>query len=224
MKILFLILTVSFSTFLNAQDLRDHLVGKYVGYKIIRGAGSGNVIDTMYAHYTSYLIKSTTSDSLHMKRYLSDSHLIGRFVVHEDTSFSEFYWDEGKPFHPSNYHGYKITNDSLFYSEMMPGGGGGGEPHLHEFYGKKTDWIGIDENKLVDEISLYPNPFNHELNIKSTQEIEQVLVRNLEGKTQLSLSPKLKAFKLPLSQLNKGVYFMELHTSNGFVLKKVLKK
>ena len=223
MKNLILILSILFTVHSSAQDLRDELVGEYVGYIIKRGQGTGNVIDTLYKNWKYYLIKSSISDSLYLKKESPNNTQKGKYVVHPDTSFSGHYSDNGKPYPKNSYHGYKLSPDSLYYQRNAPGGGSS-EPVTIEFYGKKTDWIGIDENKLVDEISLYPNPFNHELNIKSTQEIKQVLVRNLEGKTQLSLSPKQKAFKLPLSQLNKGVYFIELHTGNGIVLKKVLKK
>ena len=222
MKNLILIFSILFTLNSSAQDLRDHLVGEYKGYMIQRGMGSGNV-DTVFHNWTYYFYKSPISDSLYMKKDLNDKYLSGRFVIHPDTSFSNGFWNSGKPFAKDTYHGYKITSDSMYYQEYAPGGGSS-EPVTIEFYGKKTDWIGIDENKQEHEISLYPNPFNHELNIKSTQEIKQVLVRNLEGKTQLSLSPKQKTFKLPLSQLNSGVYFIELHTGNGIVLKKVLKK
>ena len=103
-----------------------------------------------------------------MKKDLNDKNLSGRFVIHPDTSFSSGYHNSGKPFERATYHGYKITPDSIYYQEYAPGGGSS-EPFTIEFYGKKTDWIGIEENKLAHEISLYPNPFNQELNIKSTQ-------------------------------------------------------
>jgi len=223
MKTIAIILSSLFiTTALFSQDLRDHLVGEYIGYIITRGQGTGK-IDTTASNWRYYLIKSPVSDSLYLKQETSNNPHKNMYVVHSDTSFSWQKSDNGKPYSWDDICGYKLRKDSLYYQRYAPGGGSS-EPVTIEFYGKKTDWIGIDENKLIDEISLYPNPFNHELNIKSTQEIKQVLVRNLEGKTQLSLSSKQKDFKLPLSQLNNGVYFIELHTNNGIVLKKVLKK
>ena len=223
MKTIVIILSSFFiTTPLISQDLRDHLVGEYIGVLTNTNSSTGK-IDTATQNFKLYLYKSFTSDSIILDRNELGG-ITSRFVIHPDTSFSLSYNDNGKPFPEKSVHGFRLTNDSVYYQSYFSNGAGGNGITIQKFYGKKTDWIGVDEIKLVDEISLYPNPFIHELNIKSTQEIKQVIVRNLEGKTQLSQSPKQKAFKLPLSQLNNGVYFIELHTGNGIVLKKVLKK
>lgn len=69
-------------------------------------------------------------------------------------------------------------------------------------------------------INVFPNPVNTELTIESKSPIEKISVYDLSGKL---LFEKYKTKKIDLSQLEGGVYFLNIQSSRGQVLKKVVK-
>ncbi len=86
--------------------------------------------------------------------------------------------------------------------------------------------IGIDES-TQQLFSVYPNPSNGNLYIKSVQHtyVQEIVVRSLNG--QLVLSQKADGSiiqKLDLSSLNTGMYFVEIRTADAVYLEKVILK
>jgi hypothetical protein len=76
------------------------------------------------------------------------------------------------------------------------------------------------------EISLYPNPVIDELNIR-TQNIEifSINIYTIEGKEIRSFGKKgLALDKINFTNLDSGIYFLEILTDVGQVIKKVIKK
>ena len=84
-----------------------------------------------------------------------------------------------------------------------------------------------DEDFELNEITLSPNPATKEINLKWSQpEPANVRVFNTMGKLvfygkQLDLS---SGFKLDVSALNSGVYFVKVNTVNGEITKKLILK
>lgn len=70
-------------------------------------------------------------------------------------------------------------------------------------------------------ISVFPNPVSSTLTIESKSPIVKISVYDLSGKL---LFEKYKTKQIDLSQLEGGVYFLNIHSSKGQVLKKVVKK
>ena len=76
---------------------------------------------------------------------------------------------------------------------------------------------------LAETIQLYPNPVSEILNIEgnSLSEITILEIYNVQGQ-KINHLFEIKE-KVDLSNLNSGVYFLKLITTNGTVTKKIIK-
>lgn len=75
----------------------------------------------------------------------------------------------------------------------------------------------------INEITLYPNPVQNTLNLKSKNSIQIVALNVYDVMGQLVLK-SLKSESIDVSILTQGVYFLKIQTINGNVNKKFLKK
>lgn len=67
-----------------------------------------------------------------------------------------------------------------------------------------------------DQLSIYPNPTNNQISIKSNQPITGVKIYSSEGKLSFENSFEVtKAHTLDLSSLQKGVYIVNVYYQNG---------
>ena len=78
-----------------------------------------------------------------------------------------------------------------------------------------TEFIGGDaqlNNQSFDNktISIYPNPFQNELQIETNKTISSYVVVDISGKTILNSTTKME-FNTSLSQLKNGLYFLQLN-------------
>lgn len=75
--------------------------------------------------------------------------------------------------------------------------------------------IGIDENS-ISECSLFPNPANSVIKIESQSEIESISIYSLNGQFIRSQnSHQSMSVKLNVSDLEKGIYLIEIISVNG---------
>jgi len=74
-------------------------------------------------------------------------------------------------------------------------------------------FIGVDDFSR-DNFGVYPNPVDDVLNIRSTNTIESILVFDVLGKLVLESHPNIISPSLDMSDLNSGVYFLNV-TING---------
>lgn len=87
--------------------------------------------------------------------------------------------------------------------------------------------MGIDDNKFSKEISLYPNPASSIVNILSPHQLEaEVRVFDISGKMLKMVDNAVlnNSYSIDVSHLPAGTYFIKLNTSEGEVVKKLLKK
>jgi hypothetical protein len=68
-----------------------------------------------------------------------------------------------------------------------------------------------------DEFSLYPNPANNELLIKTTNTYKKYDIMNVYG--QCMQFQNIKSGTIDISQLPKGIYILSLHTNEGSIHK-----
>lgn len=85
-----------------------------------------------------------------------------------------------------------------------------------------TTTLSADEFELQELVSIYPNPAKDfvNVNLSGNVQIERVNVYNMLGAVQ---SVELINGQIDLSKLNGGVYFIEVQTSSGTVVKRVIK-
>ena len=81
----------------------------------------------------------------------------------------------------------------------------------------------------VNELMLFPNPTNGEVNVifnSSVTEEASVRIFDMVGKTVLTQNVALNQdnnkFSFDLSNMTKGIYFVELNTSAGRIVKKIV--
>lgn len=85
---------------------------------------------------------------------------------------------------------------------------------------------GINSSLLENQIFVYPNPTNNKLYIKSNlHSIESFEIINIFGETVISgkKSDLDKTDIIDLSNISMGVYFINIKTSEGIAVKKIIK-
>ena len=84
--------------------------------------------------------------------------------------------------------------------------------------------VGIDENTLEFNSSVYPNPFTNSITI-SGKNISRLEIVNCNGATIQTLNySSINEVNLSLSDLSKGIYFINIISKNGTIEhKKILK-
>lgn len=72
-------------------------------------------------------------------------------------------------------------------------------------------------NNLIysDEVSIYPNPFTDDLNIKSGKRIDKIFIFNSIGRIVETYSPVLNPDHINLEKLSSGGYFIAIQFKNG---------
>ncbi len=83
----------------------------------------------------------------------------------------------------------------------------------------------IDDLQNDGTVSLYPNPVNDLLSIRSTSELKQLIVTNQLGQIvdRKTWTTAVLHDELPLQNLKAGIYFISVETKAGTVYEKILK-
>ena len=83
--------------------------------------------------------------------------------------------------------------------------------------------LSVEDETLVD-VSIYPNPVEDELNIKTKTDVTNKIatVFDINGKRVLNL--KLKSTTMDVSSLTSGVYFLRLESEGKIMKRKFIKK
>lgn len=85
------------------------------------------------------------------------------------------------------------------------------------------EMMGIKDNfALNDAVSMYPNPVESFLTIRSKSPITRVQVYNLLG--DLVKDVRVNFLRIDLRNLNSGIYMIKIHSNQFFVTKKLIKK
>ena len=83
--------------------------------------------------------------------------------------------------------------------------------------------VGLDNDFIENNISIYPNPTSSQVTISDTdKEISNITIIDITGKVVLSLKPENT--EIDLSMLKNGIYFMKIQQGDEFVTKKIIKK
>lgn len=88
-----------------------------------------------------------------------------------------------------------------------------------------TTALGVNES-IANKFSTYPNPANNTVNISNNYNIllTDVSITDVNGRTVKSLKVNnLSQVEMNVSDLNSGVYFMNINTDSGKAVKKFIK-
>jgi len=80
----------------------------------------------------------------------------------------------------------------------------------------------VGENKIIDDVLIYPNPTKSMVHIQSTEPVISIELCDLSGK---SILKQLKPFDncIDLSAIQNGLYFMKIAFEDRVIVKKVTK-
>ncbi len=80
--------------------------------------------------------------------------------------------------------------------------------------------ISVEEIHAV-EINVYPNPARTELNIQSNELISKIRMISINGQVILNIDADAFSHKINVSNMHTGVYFIQIHTAENVVTKRV---
>lgn len=118
--------------------------------------------------------------------------------------------------HPGNLILFFSQADSVLFSDGMMDG-------FYYTY-SRNHTVGINEQEKINDISIYPNPVSEKLFLSRSgnYEIENVLIHDVFGK-----KIKSEVFNpngLDVSELNPGIYFVQVQTPKGRLTTKIVKE
>jgi len=197
--------------FMNAQTVkqrRDWVVGHYVGMEKDSSSHSAWVARSLDIIYTNSQTCCVNDDSTVTIPFIY-THIIGL-----DSTFLA----SGGGIAP-NYGGKLYADSTLQYHrfEAGPISQGGGE---YYFIGKMTQsYVGINKFTNNEQINIYPNPANTSMQIKvSNAQTAEIKILDVLGKEVLSTKEK----DIDVSALQEGIYFVQVKTAEGILIKKVV--
>ncbi|MEM9679678.1 MAG: T9SS type A sorting domain-containing protein [Bacteroidota bacterium] len=80
--------------------------------------------------------------------------------------------------------------------------------------------LGLDDDREIIAM-LYPNPTTDEVSIETNQPIDKVSVYNVKGQLVVTFNGHLKSYSI--RDLNRGLYFLTIHSNNGSTTQKLIK-
>lgn len=86
----------------------------------------------------------------------------------------------------------------------------------------KIFYVDIEEKKESNELNIFPNPATNQLNIQSEETIEEVTLINQLGQRVLVVETKEKRLALNTSDLQSGIFLLNIRTSTGIINKQVV--
>jgi len=99
---------------------------------------------------------------------------------------------------------------------------------VKEFHDNDSDvpcegwWWGIDELQIAD-FSVYPNPASNQLTIENGLELEmQISIMNIEGKIIYTNEFSGTSSTIDVSNLNAGIYLVQIFTESGNTVNRVV--
>jgi spore coat protein CotH len=135
--------------------------------------------------------------------------------------------------------GFGNTIDSVEYLDISPwpteADGTGSyleliSPILENDLG--SNWIASNNTNLStgfsnlesSNISIYPNPVTHFLNIRSIEPMSGIKIFDVSGKLIYDLKQKSDVINTDWSKYSNGIYFVTIYNETGFVTKKIIKE
>ena len=75
--------------------------------------------------------------------------------------------------------------------------------------------------EIMDGIIIYPNPARDKLTVESVDKIHQIRIVSITGQIINDMAVDAFSYELSVSSLNKGMYFIQIHTTNNVVTQRV---
>jgi hypothetical protein len=79
-----------------------------------------------------------------------------------------------------------------------------------------------DENSKQGKVSLFPNPASNFIRIKSDEKMININLYNILGDKLINIHPDQADLKMPVSNLQNGIFFIEIETQSRTVTRKII--
>lgn len=120
-----------------------------------------------------------------------------------ETNYQFLKWNDGNTENPRTV---TITQDTSFTAEFIA----------------KDNIMGTNN---LNELLIYPNPAKHQLTLDNANVlIKEIYLYNLLGEEIKRCIINQTKYNLDISELKPGVYFVKVQTSQGFIIKKLIKE
>jgi len=83
-------------------------------------------------------------------------------------------------------------------------------------------YVGIDDPELATEISIFPNPATNLVNVATGANLQEVRILNNSGQLVFNQQVDEQSLHVNTSNLQAGVYFIEIRTSAGVITEKLV--
>jgi hypothetical protein len=83
---------------------------------------------------------------------------------------------------------------------------------------------GIQDQTIIDKISVYPSVCSNLLQIRSSENITAIFVYNINGVEMLKTTSHSNELKLNISTLQNGIYFVRVNSGKQSGTYKIIKK
>ena len=202
-------------------------IGKYVNY-IIRFENTGS------ANATNVIIK----DIINLGRFdinsiipLDSSHPY-RMTITGSNRVEFFFENINLPFSPSDSRYGYIAFKIKLKSNLVVGNTFSNVANIYFDYNAPIvtnsytttiqNTLGLQENELLNTISVYPNPVKDMLHFQTKENVLKIEIYDVAGRIVSSKS--IIENKLNLSELKVGNYFLKVYTEKGIMHTKIIKE
>lgn len=143
-----------------------------------------------------------------------NKNLIGYnlYCAHNDTIFDSI------NFFPENY-GYYIAEELGWFSFYVTALYDEGESQPSNTESVLVDAI---NEKFINKLSIFPNPTNEGISIKSDFIIKLIDLYNSFGQLITNYKVNDKMYHLNTSEFNQGIYYLKIEFRDGLVIKKIV--
>jgi len=94
--------------------------------------------------------------------------------------------------------------------------------YFDNVYGPSAS-VGIEEDGLNKEVSLYPNPSNGRYNLESNSNLEKVEVLSLDGRVLFTAMPNTNNYTVEIPEFANGIYIMRIQANSKTEIHRVVK-
>jgi uncharacterized delta-60 repeat protein len=87
-----------------------------------------------------------------------------------------------------------------------------------------TSTVSIHETNSPESMNIYPNPFSETIFAGAENSISKIRLVDLSGKTILEQECNTKSVSVATEKISKGIYLLEIFTSTGKAVRKIVKE
>jgi hypothetical protein len=93
-------------------------------------------------------------------------------------------------------------------------------PEIIRVY-KRAEEVSAVSTNSFDQLSLFPNPVKHSLQVSNNEVIERLAILDLQGRVLSHTYPQSKSAVISTTAFASGIYFVQVTTATGSAIRKI---